>query len=418
MKEFFLHIKKALTTNWPFKLLALLFAAALWAYVISTENPVRPLKVEDVRISYTGIDSLTTRGLTVDKKGLQEAVDVTVNAGQQYHKNITADNIRVVADLSGISAKGTYEIQLQVTISTFNASVRRVSTSSVQVKVDDLVQRTIPVRSILEGEPAEGYYVSTPLLSEESIVISGPREELERIVEAVCRISVEGISEGSKTSHVLELLDSNGEVVPNNVVDGAVPSVIVELNVLSKKTVPIDEVASMSCITSVREGYEVTGISPIPTEVEIVGSAQALEAISSLSLKPVSVENASQSFLLEDAELQVPEGVEVLGGPTVDVYLQIAEIQDQQRFTGIEINAVNLASGLEAELQTQSADVTVSGGISVVRALTRRNIVLYVDLSGLSAGTYVLPVRAEEISGVNLSDIQVSVQSVTVVITD
>ena len=150
MKEFFLHIKKALTTNWPFKLLALLFAAALWAYVISTENPVRPLKVEDVRISYTGIDSLTARGLTVDKKGLQEAVDVTVNAGQQYHKNITADNIRVVADLSGISAKGTYEIQLQVTISTFNASVRRVSTSSVQVKVDDLVQRTIPVRSILE----------------------------------------------------------------------------------------------------------------------------------------------------------------------------------------------------------------------------------------------------------------------------
>lgn len=128
------------------------------------------------------------------------------------------------------------------------------------------------------------------------------------------------------------------------------------------------------------------------------------------------MENASQSFLLEDAELQVPEGVEVLGGPTVDVYLQIAEIQDQQRFTGIEINAVNLASGLEAELQTQSADVTVSGGISVVRALTRRNIVLYVDLSGLSAGTYVLPVRAEEISGVNLSDIQVSVQSVTVVI--
>ncbi len=165
-------------------------------------------------------------------------VDVTISAGQQYHKNITADSIRVTADLSGVSTKGTYEIKLQVSIATFNASVKRVSATTVRVKVDDLVQRTIPVRSILEGEPAEGYYVPDPVLSEESIVISGPREELENIVEAVCRIQIEGISEGSKTSHVLELLDAKGEVVPSNVVNGEVPSVIVEMSVLSKRPCP------------------------------------------------------------------------------------------------------------------------------------------------------------------------------------
>ena len=67
-KDFLKRAKKALTTNWPLKLVALLFAAALWAYVISSENPVRPLEVENVRISYTGMDSLTARGLTVDKR--------------------------------------------------------------------------------------------------------------------------------------------------------------------------------------------------------------------------------------------------------------------------------------------------------------------------------------------------------------
>ncbi len=415
-KDSLLRVRKALRSNWPLKLVALLFAAVLWAYVISSENPVRPLNVVGVRISYTGIDSLTARGLTVDKKNLQETVDVTVSAGQQYHKNITADSVRVVADLSGVSAKGMYEIKLQVSTSSFNAAVKKVSTATVQVKVDDLVQRTIPVRSILEGEPAEGYYVPEPLLSEQSIVISGPREELEQIVEAVCRIPVEGISEGSKTSRVLELLNGAGEAVPSSVVNGAVPSVIVELHVLSKKTVPVDAEASRACITNVREGYEVTGVSPIPSEVEIVGSAEELLAIESVKFKPVSVENASQSFLMEDIELQVPEGVQVLGGARIDAYLQIGEKQGQQHFTGIEISPVNLAPGLKATLKTRSADVTVSGGLSAVRNLTRKNVVLYVDLAGLAEGTYVLPVRAEEIAGVDASGVKVGVASITVTI--
>ena len=340
-------------------------------------------------------------------------VDVTISAGQQYHKNITADSIRVTADLSGVSTKGTYEIKLQVSIATFNASVKRVSATTVRVKVDDLVQRTIPVRSILEGEPAEGYYVPDPVLSEESIVISGPREELENIVEAVCRIQIEGISEGSKTSHVLELLDAKGEVVPSNVVNGEVPSVIVEMSVLSKKTVPIDATAARDCITNVKAGYEVVGVSPNPSEVEIVGSAAALEGIESIKIKPISAENADKSVLLS-AELQIPEGVQVLGSGKVDAYVQISEIQGEQHFTGIEISAVNLENGLKATLQTRSSDVNIRGGLSAVRGLTRKNVILYVDLAGLSEGTYVLPVRAEEISGINASDVSVGVGSITV----
>lgn len=414
-KDLLKRAKKALTTNWPLKLVALLFAAALWAYVISSENPVRPLEVENVRISYTGIDSLTARGLTVDKRDLQETVDVTVAAGQQYHKNITADNVHVVADLSDISAKGTYEIKLQTSVMTINASVKRVTTTTVQVKVDDLVQRTIPVRCILEGEPQEGYYVSQPVLSAESIVISGARDELEQIVEAVCHISVDGVSQSSKTSHVLELLSADGEVAPSYIVDGSVPSVIVELNVLSKKTVPIDQQTVRDRVTSVKDGYEVVGVTLNPAEVEIVGSEEALSKIEAIQLRPFSAENADKSVLLS-AELQIPEGVEVLSGAKVDAYVQIAEIQGQQHFTGVEINAVNLGSGLRATLQTRSADVTVSGGLSAVRGLTRKNVVLYVDLTGLSEGSYVLPVRAEEIAGVDASGVSVGVDSITVTI--
>ncbi len=61
-KDFLSRAKKAFTSNWPLKLVALLFAGILWVYVISSENPVRALEVDNVRISYTGIDTLTARG--------------------------------------------------------------------------------------------------------------------------------------------------------------------------------------------------------------------------------------------------------------------------------------------------------------------------------------------------------------------
>ena len=252
-------------------------------------------------------------------------------------------------------------------------------------------------------------------IRDRSIVISGARDELEQIVEAVCHISVDGVSQSSKTSHVLELLSADGEVAPSYIVDGSVPSVIVELNVLSKKTVPIDQQTVKDRVTSVKDGYEVVGVTLNPAEVEIVGSEEALSKIEAIQLRPFSAENADKSVLLS-AELQIPEGVEVLSGAKVDAYVQIAEIQGQQHFTGVEINAVNLGSGLRATLQTRSADVTVSGGLSAVRGLTRKNVVLYVDLTGLSEGSYVLPVRAEEIAGVDASGVSVGVDSITVTI--
>ena len=51
-----------------------------------------------------------------------------------------------------------------------------------------------------------------------------------------------------------------------------------------------------------------------------------------------------------------------------------------------------------------------------MRGLTRKNVVLYVDLVGLSEGSYVLPVRAEEIAGVDASGVSVGVGSITVTI--
>ena len=93
-----------------------------------------------------------------------------------------------------------------------------------------------------------------------------------------------------------------------------------------------------------------------------------------------------------------------------------AEQQTERTFRSLAIQMDNLGDGLTATLNTERTDVTVSGGISTVNDLTSDDIRASVDLSGLEAGTYVLPVRIDSIPNISSSNVSTSVASVTVTI--
>lgn len=415
MKRFFAAVWKALKSNWMLKAMSLLFAFIIWGYVMSTGDSIREVRVEDVKISYVGTEELTAKELTIDKEELLESVDVAIMAKQSYHSSINRDTVRAVVDLSGINTKGETELKVQVSTNVGNATVRSVSTSVVKVQVDDLVEREVPVRCVLQGEPAEGYHVGEPALSSEYVLISGPREKIEQVSEAVCYVSVEGISSSINASYMLSLYDADENKLPVNAVNGSVPSVIVKLEVQRMKSVPIDTESLLESITNVKSGYEVVQVTVNPTTVRIVGSEEALAGIAKVQLKPISAENADRSVLLE-GELQTIQDVEILESSVVDVYVQIAEKQSEKSFGNVQINAVNVEDGYTASLSVRRSDVKISGDKSVVDDTVRRDINLFVDLSGRETGTYVLPVQFDPIAGISDSQVELTPSSVTVVI--
>ena len=415
MKRFFAAVWKALKSNWMLKAMSLLFAFIIWGYVMSTGDSIREVRVEDVKISYVGTEELTAKELTIDKDELLESVDVAIMAKQSYHSSINRDTVRAVVDLSGINTKGETELKVQVSTNVGNATVRSISTPTVKVQVDDLVEREVPVRCVLQGEPAEGYHVGEPTLSSEYVLISGPREKIEQVSEAVCYVSVEGISSSINASYMLSLYDADENKLPVNAVNGSVPSVIVKLEVQRMKSVPIDTESLLDSITNVKSGYEVIQVTVNPTTVKIVGSEEALAGIAKVQLKPISAENADRSVLLE-GELQTIQDVEILESSVVDVYVQIAEKQSEKSFGNVQINAVNVEDGYTASLSVRRSDVKISGDKSVVDDTVRRDINLFVDLSGRETGTYVLPVQFDPIAGISDSQVELTPSSVTVVI--
>lgn len=401
--------------NFWLKLASLFFAIFLWTYVIADENPTRQMSLKNIPVTYTGISELSEQGLTVETDKLIHSVDISILAGQDSHKNINENTVSAFLDFSHINEPGTYTLDVQASITVGGASARSITPANVQVEVEELVERKIPVTCQLEGNAAEGCYVEEPQPEEAYIVISGAKSKIEQVARAVATISVEGLSESTENSYMVELFDLEGKRVEMSSINGQIPSVIVRLNVLRIKTIALDEEEIKRSITDVKEGYEVTNVTLTPAAIEVVGTEEVLAQLESLSIKTVSAENADQGKILI-AELQPIEGIQFLSGNSISIYAQISEKTMEKHFENVVISAVNANSNFKITFSVTHTDITVTGGISAMTDITRRDLQVYIDLAGLSSGTYVLPVKVEELAGINSSEIVIKNPSVTVVI--
>lgn len=416
MKEFLKKMLYALKSNLLLKIMAVLFAVVIWSYVMADDKTVREKTVRDIPVSYIGAEELNNRGLTIDETATEYVTEVTISldVAQEFYKRVSQDTLTATVNLAQITDVGEQDLPIRIDSTVSVTSMNKTIPETVTLTVDELVERNIPVQCILEGDSAEGLYIEKPKLSKNYITVKGARSKIEQVSQAVCYVPVEGLDSSIRASYVVTLLDESGMQVVDRSLKGNVPSVIVELDVLPKKTVPIDSDTARKSVTNVKQGYEVTNLAITPQTVTIAAEQDVLDRIDKLQLQPINANDADRGVLL-DAQLQVPEGVTLVGGKEhVEVYVQIFEIQSSRLFQNIPLELKNLEDGLRADVSVKRADVRISGGASVVETVKTDDIDIYVDLANLRPGTYVRQINVESIQGVTNSVIEPA--TITVVI--
>lgn len=416
MKRILHMILKIFKGNLHLKIMAILFAFILWSYVMAGTNPDRPKTVNNVGVRMMYTEELKAKGLVIDQElsELVENVRIEVEAGIDSHKYISANTLNATVDLSEINQTGEVELKIIPTSAVSGVTIKSVSPSTIKLSVDKLVTREIPIECVLEGTAPEGYYVGTPVLSSNFVEVSGPEQRLNKIAKAVCSVPVNELTADVRASYLLTMLDESGNQLSTASFVGALPSVVVEIPVLPTKNVPINQ--SSITVTNIKQGYEVTGVTVQPNNIQIAGSAALLEQIDEVQLQTLNADGADRSVLLA-GHLQAIEGIKFLTTETINIYVQITELQTQRTFTGVSIDTLNLESGYRASVRPHMrTDVTISGGESVVNELDKADIHAYIDLSNLQQGTYVLPVMVADIPGIDATDVTCSLLEVTVVI--
>ena len=417
-KEFFSKLWIMLKSNWGTKLIALFFAFVIWSYVMAGTNPTRTKTVDNVPLTVVNAAELRAKNLIINplETEIPETVSVTVEAGIDSHKSITADTLKTTLNLADISEDGKVTVQLSCSPSTAGTTVKSISPSEIVVSVDSLISRSVPVLATLEGEARDDYYVGTPTLASDYVTISGAQSAVERITKAVCYVNIENLTENIRESYPLKLYDADGSEVSSELIVENMPSAIVDIEVLPKKTVPVDEQSVIDAVTNIKDGYEVTGVVIQPAVIHIAAEPDVLDGIDLVRVQSINADGADKSVML-DAAIQPLENIKYQSASMVEVLVQINEIQEEKTFRNRRIQIENLDDGLTAQITSAKyTDVTVTGGRSVVREITTGDLMPYIDLAGLKKGTHTCIVEIPQIDGISVENVKMSVAEVTVII--
>lgn len=178
-----------LAQNWFLKLLSLVFALILWFFVMGERKLevgyAIPLELRNL-----------PPGLLV-ANDVPSVVDVRVSGPRTLLMNLRPSDVSIAVDLKDLEPGVTSFKRLEERLNIPSAlKVTRISPSFIDVKLDRLKEKTVPVVPTLIGTPPEGVKVERVAVLPDRVVVSGAEGELKDISEVVTEaVSLEGVRE-------------------------------------------------------------------------------------------------------------------------------------------------------------------------------------------------------------------------------
>ncbi|GAB6183024.1 CdaR family protein [Thermodesulfovibrio hydrogeniphilus] len=186
-------LRKILTENITIKIISVALAVFLWFFVTfkgQTETSLEiPLEFKN-----------TPSEMEILKQSVKK-ITVSISARERIFREISRAEIRVIVDLSNVKYG---ENSIPITRSSIKLprgiEILRIEPSVVKVFMDKKERKTVPVRAVVTGNPAQGFILSSVEVNPSSITIEGAKSELDRIrVLKTEPVDIEGINENLTT---------------------------------------------------------------------------------------------------------------------------------------------------------------------------------------------------------------------------
>lgn len=392
VKTILQNISKSFRHNMGLKLLSLLFALILWNYVVSQTNPNRTVKLSNVPVRFVGMTTLQNQNLALSKATNDYLSDMTVTVEDVPANNVsqvTNDTVALTVDLSSITSPG--EHTLKVAWSTQYGKVKRMSSETVTVEVEQLVSRTLPIKCRFGGAFPTGFSPGTVNLEPSVVKITGPQTVVEQVESAYVTLPVGADTRGDVLeSLMIELEDASGNEVPTTLLTLTSSDSLVSVPVSRVKTLEVTVEGAILGQDQLPQGYEVAGIEVTPQEVELSGSAEVLEDMTSVTVESIDVAGASSDVHAETV-LVLPDGVTATEGSAVEVIIRIAKVPATVEFQNVPVTLTGTPEGLTPTASTLTCTVKVTGPELDLAKLTADQLTVTADLKGLPAGSHGVP---------------------------
>lgn len=386
-------IRYMLTNNLGLKLLSVVLAIALWTLVVYSDPTItRSRTISGLSAMISGQNNLSDNYLALVNNPLEALEDITVEleVPQAQYSRVNANHVRVRLDLSNVRNAGTQLVPLNVT-STYG-SVKSVFPSSVEVEIEALDSRSVPMNAQITDRGNEGYWYNVKSLNPSTITVSGASSIVQNIAMGKVTVSVADMTESGTRAYPFQLLDHSGNEIPQELVTRTSSSVSATMEVYPTKELTVNSEIEDVLMGSIAEGFEVESVTVSPDTITVAAEADLLEELTSLAVEPIQAHDVSQSFTLRTSISKL-NGIRYFSSEQVYVTVNIREREDTVAFTDIPVALLNIPSDLVAPKPANLISVQVTGNFSDVSDLTEEMLQVTVDLSQATAGTADYPIQ-------------------------
>ena len=376
-------------------LLAAVISVSLWVYVVTTVTPEDSQWIRNIPVTFANEDGLfSDRNLTLTQ-GRNATVDLRVYGKRQDLLKLSNSNITITADLADVLGPGEwqlrYTVEMPETVSDNDISIESRSTYEIDVQVDLLSVKEIPVQAVFQGSVADGYVQDPIELEYDTLEISGPQDQVSQVDHAQVVLERTNLSKTVSDSLTYTLMDAEGNEIVSDEIHCSVDKIGVMMTVSMVKELPL----TVQFIDGggATEEHVVSSIEP--STITVKGSAEDLEGMNSLNVGNIDLSTVPTNKAYTGTfNIVLPDNLtNMTGEETAAVTVELKNLKEKTlRVTNLEL--ANTPSNLKAALGTVSLQIKVRGPSDVMDAVTASSIRAVADLSsiGTSTGQYSVPV--------------------------
>lgn len=389
---------KKITNNLGLKILAALFAVALWIVVVNIDDP---LKTKPFTISVVPVneDYIIDQGKYYEWLDGNNTVTFKVSAIRSIMAKLTNSDFSAIADMEKIECDedGNYRVPVTITTAKYGSSDVTISSKQLylEVALEDLGSCQKAIAATTRGNVADGCAIGdVAIVGSNVLKISGPSSVVSQIDSVVAVINVDGMSSDVTDSVVPVLYDVDGNVINSTKLKLSLSTVTISAQILNTKDVAVE----FSTNGKVADGYLVTGIESSLENVRIKGESAVLNTVNKITIPP---EVLDITDLTEDLETTVDISAYLTAGTSLvlktDAKIEIKVTVEPIATKTFEIPVTDLVveglrDGYSMEYEQDMLVVEVGGAESVVSELTAQDIIGVINLSGIGKGAHQVEV--------------------------
>ena len=250
------------------KMISVVLAVVLWAYVIGEVNPTVTKTISDIPVELTNTETLADRGLAL--QGNEEYFAAVVVEGARADLNeLKAADVHVTADMYGYE-KGENHVSLDVTLPD-GISLDELKTPEITVALENLESKSLPVTVVFAGEPGENLEPSYLYTIPSEVEVTGAESVVAKVAEVRVQLDVKDLGETWEIySEVPTAWSKDGKLIKNVTISAQ--SVEVEAVMFHTKQVPLE----LKVTGTPDKKYGTADVS-IPKEITVKGTTYMLE---------------------------------------------------------------------------------------------------------------------------------------------